>query len=230
MGTAEPVCDGVYLVGGAGISHMQDAMAFVIVCGGELVMIDSGAGRGARALEANVRSIPDGPRRVSYLILTHCHVDHIGSARYLREAFGCTVVAHDLDADAIESGDPVVTAASWYGTILPETPVDRRIHGGHEVILAGGREIHCIHTPGHTPGSMSVYLDIEGARVLFGQDVHGPFSDDFNSDIGQWRQSMERLMELGADILCEGHYGIFTGKERVKDYIRGCLERYAHEY
>lgn len=230
MGTAEAVCDGVYLVGGAGISHMQDAMAFIIDCRDELVMIDSGAGRGARALEANVRSVPGWPKRVSYLILTHCHVDHIGTARYFRDIFGCAVVAHDLDADAIESGDPVVTAASWYDITLPETPVDRRIHGGNEVIVAGGREIHCIHTPGHTPGSMSVYLDIEGKRVLFGQDIHGPFSDDFNSDIGQWRQSMERLMELDADILCEGHFGIFTGKDRVRDYIRGYLDQYAHEY
>jgi glyoxylase-like metal-dependent hydrolase (beta-lactamase superfamily II) len=230
MGTAEAVCDGVYLVGGAGISHMQDAMAFIIDCRDELVMIDSGAGRGARALEANVRSVPGWPKRVSYLILTHCHVDHIGTARYFRDIFGCAVVAHDLDADAIESGDPVVTAASWYDITLPETPVDRRIHGGNEVIVAGGREIHCIHTPGHTPGSMSVYLDIEGERVLFGQDIHGPFSDDFNSDIGQWRQSMERLMELDADILCEGHFGIFTGKDRVRDYIRGYLDQYAHEY
>ncbi len=59
MGSAEPVCDGVYLVAGAGIFHMQDAMALVIDCGDELVMIDSGAGRGK---PVSARSYPSGHR------------------------------------------------------------------------------------------------------------------------------------------------------------------------
>ncbi|HNR50667.1 MAG TPA: MBL fold metallo-hydrolase [Deltaproteobacteria bacterium] len=230
MGAAESIHDGIYLVGGPSVSHFQDAAVFIIDCGEELVMIDSGAGKSAQTLEANMRSIPGGSKRLSTLILTHCHVDHIGSARYFRDATGCTVVAHDLDADAIESGDPRVTAASWYNTKLPRTPVDRRITGAIETLSAGGDEIHCIHTPGHTPGSMSVYLDRAGKRVLFGQDIHGPFSDDFHSDIQAWRQSMEKLLDLDADILCEGHFGIFSGRERVRKYINGYLDQYANEY
>jgi len=64
-------------------------------------------------------------------------------------------------------------------------------------------------------------------RVLFGQDIHGPFSPEFLSDIGRWRDSMERLLSLKADILCEGHYGIFTGREKVRKYIEGYLDQYA---
>jgi glyoxylase-like metal-dependent hydrolase (beta-lactamase superfamily II) len=108
--------------------------------------------------------------------------------------------------------------------------VDRRITGAIETLSAGGDEIHCIHTPGHTPGSMSVYLDRAGKRVLFGQDIHGPFSDDFHSDIQAWRQSMEKLLDLDADILCEGHFGIFSGRERVRKYINGYLDQYTNEY
>ncbi|MFY9399353.1 MAG: MBL fold metallo-hydrolase [Desulfomonilia bacterium] len=228
---AETICEGVYLVGGASLSHFEDAMAFAVECSGELVLIDSGAGRGARALEMNIRSIAGGTAKPSTLILTHCHVDHIGSAKHLRDAFGCRVLAHELDAGAIETGDPALTAASWYGIALPKTPVDRRLKGDHEIITAAdGQEFHCLHTPGHTPGSISVYLDRGGKRVLFGQDIHGPFSDEFNSDIALWRESMERLLELEADILCEGHFGIFTGKDRVRRYIQDYLDRYAGEY
>jgi glyoxylase-like metal-dependent hydrolase (beta-lactamase superfamily II) len=230
MGDAGLIHDCVYLVGGASVSHFQDAMAFVVDCGDELVMIDSGAGSGARVIEANVRSVAGGNKRLSTLILTHCHVDHIGSAKYLSDTFGCAVLAHELDAGAIESGDPVLTAASWYQVALPHTPVDRRLRSEHEVIAAGDRELHCIHTPGHTPGSISVYLDCAGKRVLFGQDIHGPFSDEFNSDIARWRESMQRLLALEADILCEGHFGIFTGKDRVRRYILGYLDQYANEY
>jgi metallo-beta-lactamase class B len=230
MGAAELIHDGIYLVGGSSLSHYQDAAVFIIDCGSELVMIDSGAGKGAKAIEKNIRGIPYDPAIISSLILTHCHVDHIGSAKYFRDSCKCRIVAHDLDADAIETGDPKVTAASWYGTRLPETPVDVRLHGDHETLNVGSDELCCIHTPGHTPGSISVYLDRKGKRVLFGQDIHGPFSDDFNSDISLWRESMERLIALEADILCEGHFGIFSGKKRVEEYIRGYLDQYASEY
>ena len=136
MGAAEPIHGGIYLVGGASLSHFQDAASFIIDCGSELVMVDSGAGKGAKAIEKNIREIPCDPARISSLVLTHCHVDHIGSAKYFHDAFGCRIVAHDLDAAAIETGNPLVTAASWYGTRLPETPVDVRLHGDHGALHA----------------------------------------------------------------------------------------------
>jgi glyoxylase-like metal-dependent hydrolase (beta-lactamase superfamily II) len=140
------------------------------------------------------------------------------------------VVVHELDADAVESGDPRLTAASWYGTRLPRVRVDQRLRGEHEVLSVGGTELHCVHTPGHTPGSIGIYLDRGGKRVLFGQDIHGPFSAEFDSDISAWRESMEKLIGLQADILCEGHFGIFSGKKRVEAYIRGYLDQYAGSY
>jgi glyoxylase-like metal-dependent hydrolase (beta-lactamase superfamily II) len=230
LGSAELIHDGIHLVGGGSLSHFQDATSFVVECGDELVMIDSGAGKGAQAIERNIRGIPLDPDRISYLILTHCHVDHIGAAKHFQDAYHCRVAAHELDAEAIQTGDPSLTAASWYGMKLPRMQVDRLLHGEHEVLAVGGAELHCIHTPGHTPGSIGIYLDRGGKRVLFGQDIHGPFSREFNSNIDDWRESMEKLIGLGADILCEGHFGIFSGKKRVESYIRGYLDQYAGSY
>jgi hypothetical protein len=48
----------------------------------------------------------------------------------------------------------------------------------------------------------------------------------FKSDVGRWRKSMEKLLALEADILCEGHFGIFQTKEEVRKYI----QRYMREY
>jgi glyoxylase-like metal-dependent hydrolase (beta-lactamase superfamily II) len=230
MGAAELIHDGIHLVGGGSLSHFQDATAFIVECGTELVMIDSGAGKGSKAIEKNIRDIPLDPARISFLILTHCHVDHIGGVKYFHDSFGCKVAAHELDAAAIETGDPSLTAASWYGATLPRIQVDRRFHGEHEVLSIGSAELHCIHTPGHTPGSICIWLDRGGKRVLFGQDIHGPFSREFHSNIDDWRDSMEKLVALQADILCEGHFGIFIGKKRVESYIRGYLDQYAGSY
>ena len=230
MGDAEMIHEGIYLVGGPGISHFQDATIFIVDCGGELVMIDSGSTKSAPMVQENMLDLGLDPAQITCLILTHCHVDHIGSAKFFRDTFRCKIVAHELDAQAIETGDDVMTAASWYNTRLPQVPVDRKISAEHEVLTFGQDEIHCLHTPGHTPGSISLYLDRAGKRVLFGQDIHGPFSPEFNSDINKWRDSMEKLLALDADILCEGHFGIFFGKERVRKYIQGYLDQYADEY
>ncbi len=225
MSDSEEIFDGIYLIGGPNISHSEDATAFLTDCGDELVMIDSGAGRTAGRLEKAVRNLSFDPANISTVILTHCHIDHIGGAPYLAERFGCRLIAHDLDAAAIEAGDPVETAARMYGTAFPPTPIDRRIQGEEETIRFGNQDIRFIHTPGHTPGSMAVVIDRKGTRILFGQDIHDPFLKAFRSNIDDWKQSMIKLLALDADILCEGHFGIFTSKERVKEYIKRYLRQ-----
>ena len=223
MWKPEKIFDGIYLIGGPNVTHSDDATVFVIDFSGELVMIDAGAGRSSDKLARNIESAGFKPEGVSHVILTHCHIDHIGSAPWFRERFGCKLVAHELDARAVEEGDPVLTAAHWYETEFPPTALDIRLKGDHEILTFGGEGLHCLHTPGHTPGSISVYLDRGGKRILFGQDIHGPFMPSFRSDIGQWRKSMQKLLALDADILCEGHFGIFTSKERVRKYIENQL-------
>jgi len=226
MGKVKIIADGVYLIGGPDVSRSDDATAFIVRFAGELVMIDAGAGGSSRILEKNIEDAGLDPTTISTLILTHNHIDHIGSAPYFRKQFGCKIVMHDLDADAVEEGDSARTAASCYGTTFSPTSVDRRITGDHEILQFGEEKLNCLHTPGHTPGSLSIYLDRAGKRILFGQDIHGPFLDIFRSDLSQWKKSMEKLLALEADILCEGHFGIFQPKENVERYIKGYLKNY----
>lgn len=225
---AESIAEGIFMVGGPDITANEDAAVYIIDCGGELVMIDSGAGQSINTIVEAICETGRDPHEISTLILTHCHVDHIGAVEYFRDTYACTVVAHDYDAAAIESGDPILTAANWYGMKLPKTTVDLKLKGEHEVLMCGAQKINCLHTPGHTPGSIVVYVDRADKRILFGQDIHGPFHEDFRSDIVKWRGSMEKLLGLEADILCEGHFGTYSPKERVERYIRGYMDRYAH--
>ena len=230
MGEAERIVPGIYLVAGPNISHAEDATAFVIEFGDELVMIDSGVGRSIDVILDNIAEAGLDPERISTLILTHCHIDHIGGAGEIRERTGCRIVVHELDADAIEIGDPNKTAAGWYGRKLLPIPVDYRLRGASESLTFGGENLHCLHTPGHTPGSISIYLDRGGKRVLFGQDIHGPFHPAFGSDVDMWAQSMQKLLDLDADILCEGHFGIFQSKDRVGKYILRYLKEHGKSH
>jgi glyoxylase-like metal-dependent hydrolase (beta-lactamase superfamily II) len=223
----EEIIAGIYLIGGPNITSSDDASIYLIDFAGELVMIDAGAGKSSLQIVCNIEMLGLNPANISHLILTHCHIDHIGSAPFFNERYGIKILIHELDANAVEIGDSLKTAANWYGTTFPPTKIDRKLSGSHETLKYGAEELHCLHTPGHTPGSIAVYLDRNGKRVLFGQDIHGPFNAAFGSDIEGWKKSMQTLLALNADILCEGHFGIYQPKDNVRDYIERYLEEYS---
>ena len=223
---SEEITGGIYLIGGPNITSSDDAAIYLIDFSGVLVLIDAGVGRSALQIVRNIEMLGLNPANISHLILTHCHIDHIGSAPFFNERYGTKILIHELDAKAVETGDSLKTAANWYGTTFPPTHVDQKLKGSHEILKFGSEELHCLHTPGHTPGSIAIYMDRDGKRVLFGQDIHGPFNDAFGSDIEAWKKSMQTLLALNADILCEGHFGSYQPKDNVRDYI----ERYLEEY
>ena len=224
MGPKEVTKD-IYLIGGADITDPRDCAVYLIDLG-ELVLIDAGAGPSYDEIVRNIEGLGLSPAKLKAVILTHCHIDHIGGAPQFRDAFGCRIIMHELDAKPVEQGDAGMTAASWYNIQFPPLSVDVKLHQEEERLRFGDQELVCLHTPGHTPGSLSVYLDRGGKRILFGQDIHGPFLEEFGADLAAWRRSMEILLSLEADILCEGHFGVYQPKEGVAKYIRHYLEHY----
>ena len=225
MSRAKAVCDRVYMVGGSGFSAPEDAYVYLVDAGSEQVLIDSGVGYGIDRIEDNVRSLGFEPAGVWHIIATHCHIDHIGGLAAWKERYGSKIIAHELDRAGIEGENNALTAASMYGVDYRQVLVDTLLSGGLQELMLGDLKFNFLHTPGHTPGSISVYIDTKDGRVLFGQDIHGPFSPAWGSDLKQWRQSMQKLLALKADVLCEGHAGVYRG-EKVGKYIESYLERY----
>jgi glyoxylase-like metal-dependent hydrolase (beta-lactamase superfamily II) len=223
---AEEIVKGVYLIGGPQLTSANDAAIFLVDFEGTLVMIDSGAGDSSSQVVRNIEMLGLNPADISYLILTHCHIDHIGAAPFFQKQYGTQIMIHELDAEALEIGDALKTAANWYGTTFAPMKIDRKLYNADEVFPFGNEQLHALHTPGHTPGSISLYLDRAGYKILFGQDIRGPFHRMFGSDIVQWKKSMQMLIGLEADIFCEGHFGIFQPKERVRRYIEHYLDEY----
>ena len=223
MNRLQEVHGGVYIVASPQITAPEDCYAYLVDLG-DLVLIDTGAGKSAPAILENIESLGFNLKDVSAIIATHCHIDHVGGIPHLRKRLGCQVIAHELDARAMEKGDAARTAAEWYNLNFPPTPVDYKLSEVREVLKFAKGELLCLHTPGHTPGSISVVLDHHGKRVLFGQDIHGPFSESFGSDLAAWKRSMEVLLKLKADILCEGHFGIYEPEAEVEKYIQGYLK------
>ena len=129
----ERIRDGVYRVGGGDLTQPGDCLIYALDLG-DLVLIDCGVGPGWSSIADHMRSAGLDPCKLHTLVLTHAHVDHVGAVRAVTAETGCRVVAHELDAAAIESGDAALTAANWYGVTLPEVSVDQRIHGDGETL------------------------------------------------------------------------------------------------
>ena len=207
----------------SGLTSMEDAAIYLIHFGGHAALVDAGCGRAQERLFKNIRDCAIDLEQIEYLLITHCHFDHTGGIRGIKERTLCKVVAHELEAPYLEQGDDMVTAAKWYGSSLEPVEVEMKLRGDEAEIDLGGREIKAIHTPGHSPGSVVYTTESEGLKILFGQDVHGPLDPSLLSHREDYVKSLNLLLSLEADILCEGHFGIFRGKEEVANFIRSFL-------
>jgi glyoxylase-like metal-dependent hydrolase (beta-lactamase superfamily II) len=218
----------IYIVGGPDITDGRDGCIYLLSLG-ELILIDTGAGWSVEKITKSIEKFGFNCKNLSKILLTHCHIDHIGGVPEIKKRFGTKIYIHNLDAPPIENGDPVLTAAKWYQTSFPPTPVDVKFNLPEEILTIGQQKLVCLHTPGHTPGSICIYLDRDGKRILFAQDLHGPILPEFGSNLDDWDRSTKKLLNLDADILCEGHFGIYKTKKEVREYILSYRRQYGVE-
>lgn len=222
-GTHHRVTEEISQVGGGQLTSPEDAAIYLIHSGGRAALVDAGCGYSQSQLFQNIEACGVPLDRVEYLLITHCHFDHTGGARGVKDRTGCKIVAHEKEAAFLEEGDQRVTAAKWYGAVLTPFQVDVKLHGGRQDVWLGQKRIEALHVPGHSPGSVVYVMESEGLKILFGQDVHGPLDASLLSNREDYQRSLKLLLSLQADVLCEGHYGVLSGKEEVADFIESFL-------
>lgn len=220
---AMKITDHVWQVGGDSLTAQGDAAIYLVCFENSAALIDAGCGPGHEKLVQNISQCLPEAAKIHYLFLTHCHYDHVGGAAEVRKHYGCAIAAHELDAEYLESGDSRVTAAKRYNAHLEPLNVDHKIKAKEETFTLGSGSITAYHCPGHSPGSMVLVTEVNGQRVLFGQDIHGPLHDELLSSRKDYITSLKFLLHLEADILCEGHFGIFRGKQEVREFISSFL-------
>jgi glyoxylase-like metal-dependent hydrolase (beta-lactamase superfamily II) len=210
----------LWQVGGRGLTDPADAAIYLVRFGDKAALIDAGSGRDHPQLRKNIDECLERNVQLEYLLLTHCHFDHTGGAQVVRDEYGCRIVAHELDAIYLESGDSSVTGAALCGARLEPFAIDIRLQGQESILAIGSGTMTAIHCPGHSPGSVVYTTDIDGQLILFGQDIHGPIRSELLSDVEQYLASLARLVNLEADLLLEGHCGIFQTKQEVREFIQ----------
>jgi glyoxylase-like metal-dependent hydrolase (beta-lactamase superfamily II) len=214
----------LWQVGGGDLTAPGDAAIYLARFGDRAVLVDAGCGNAHAQLVSNISQCLSESFPIEYLLLTHCHFDHTGGAEAVRKTYGCKIIAHALDAPYLESGDSEVTAASWYGARMNPLGIDIKIENEPHTIEIGDGKMMAHHWPGHSPGSLVYTTKMDGQVVLFGQDVHGPLHPSLLSNPADYQMSLKKIFDLDADILLEGHFGIYRGKEAVRRFIRSFMD------
>ncbi len=100
--------------------------------------------------------------RVKEIVITHAHIDHIGGAAKLKAATGAPVL---MNANDQELYDHLDVQASWLGMEPPtRTAIDEAARDG-DVLTLGPAEFRVLHTPGHTQGSISLWIPAENKLI-----------------------------------------------------------------
>lgn len=188
----------------------------------ELTLIDAGLPGSGRTIADAVTALGHAPGDVRRIVLTHFHVDHAGGAGEFAALSGAEVLAHPLDAPFVrgERPGPPPRFEDWELPIHAEA--SRLVPDGEPVppssvtpvsdgdVLGFGGGTRVVHVPGHTDGSIALFVPDEG--VLFTGDTVAASPVDgatipgvFNLDRRQLLDSVRRLASLDADMACFGH-------------------------
>ncbi|MDD1645984.1 MAG: MBL fold metallo-hydrolase [Methanomicrobiales archaeon] len=196
-----------------------------------LVLIDTGLPRTAGRISACIaRTLHRSVTDLHTIILTHYHMDHVGNVPALVRATGAQVVIHEGDAPYL-SGEKSMPLPSWPRSLLIRmvkpflgwSPVRPDILLRDGDTIAG---LTCIHTPGHTPGSICLFDPEE--KVLFSGDtlltergrIQGP-SERSSARQEEATRSLARIASLDFEILLPGH-GEPVGPEasaRLREFL-----------
>jgi glyoxylase-like metal-dependent hydrolase (beta-lactamase superfamily II) len=154
------------------IAGTRGAQAYLVQDRSGLVAVDAGYTGSDRAILRFLRGRGFQPTDLKWVIVTHHHVDHAGSAARLCAQTGAQLAIHAADAPYLSSGRPKELMNLW-GAIerVPARlarflltvggPIGRQLEDGDTL-----HGLRVIHTPGHTPGSICLYSEAESAIFL----------------------------------------------------------------
>jgi len=123
-----------------------------------------------------------------YIVATHAHIDHVGGLEQLKRATGAAVLMHAADLPLYEN---VAVQAEWLGVQPPGVvSVDQFLKEG-DALRFGAYVLEVLHTPGHSPGSLSLHLAGTETKIFSGDTL-------FQQGIGRtdlWGGSYEQILE-----------------------------------
>ncbi len=202
----------------------------------KITIIDTGFRGSAKSIDHTLTKLGRSIVDVSHVFITHNHLDHIGGLPGIMEIAQAKIALHRADLNYGKQGLPYSGFLKWllkfpgipfFWPLIYATPddIDIQLEGGEVFRFLGGMEV--LHTPGHTPGSISL-LFRQQKLIIIGDILNNGRRElrltprSVSSDMSQVRESVKRLAQLDFEILCFGHgRPIIGGASAVlKDLLR----------
>jgi glyoxylase-like metal-dependent hydrolase (beta-lactamase superfamily II) len=189
--------------------------AYLVVEEAGLTLVDAGLPGAWKQIFSYIDRINRSPSELIRVIVTHSHPDHTGPLKKLSQMTGAKIMAHSADTRCegkTESNWLHYPAQpptfGWNVPLLHRIPAHELIEDGQILPVMGGLQV--LHTPGHTPGSVCLYL--EDHKLLFTGDTLLADGHCFRrpvpfpgTNFRDYRASVERLAQLSFETACVGH-------------------------
>lgn len=161
---------------------------------------------------------------VTHVFLTHSHFDHAGNVWRVNQ-LGAKVLASADDAEKIEHGNPEMEELFGVPWICGKT--DQILKDGDCFSFPGEVWLTVLETPGHSKGSLSFLIEVDGLRALCtgdmffvaplppkdGNEVELGYMGSGDFSLRDFTASLERLQKLKVDLLLPGHYYFYGGEQ-----------------
>jgi len=219
------------------IENVRGANSYLVIKKDGILLIDTGLPGNGEKIIKYIEGLGKKGQDIRYIILTHSDPDHSGSVAELKKITNARVAIHEADAPCISGERPVREIKGTTGKlfsfllkrIMKFQPVEP------DLLLKEGDEIEgfkVIHTPGHTPGSISLY----GKEVLFSGDALQvdrsgnltPPRKLVTFDVKQAHKSIKKINNLNLEfkILLPGHGKVILkdASEMLKDLLANGLK------
>lgn len=208
----DPFCiaGNLYYVGNKNVSsHLIDT-------GEGLILLDTAFPQTVYLLLNSIYQLGFHPQDILYIIHSHGHYDHFGGTRALVELIGAKTALGEQDIGVL-SARPDMSWAPEYGVEFHEQfDVNLPLRDGDTISL-GNTEIRCLHTPGHTDGTMSYIFNVVEGNRQFTAGIHGgpglnTLSDDYIAKYGrsatarnEYLHSLAKLKQQPVELFIGAH-------------------------
>lgn len=213
---------GVYLLEAGGWVN-----AYLIEGPRGLTLVDTGHSKVGGALADEIEKGGFALKDLEQILITHCHFDHAGGAAVLLERKRVKVYAHPDDVPRIQGQRPkarnaVHALSRWIQSFwFPYRPLEVVVPLKQGETLRALPQWQVLHTPGHTPGSLSLFQPTEkilvcGDAFSNRKDVLALSPSQYNEDNVEAARTARRLSALDADVLCCGHGPVIRAGAALK--------------
>lgn len=210
--------------------------SFLVNSGNSYILVDTGRGNSWKKLTNKLDEIL-GENKLSYLILTHTHFDHVENAAKIKEKYKTKIIVHQSESEYLRQGDSPLPKGTNLATGFMTNTFGKRAQSRYNYepvnpdilvdekydLINFGLDVYIFHTPGHSKGSISVIIDNNVAIVgdamfgIFGNSIYPPFADHPEVMVKSWK----KLIKTGCKLFLPGH-----GKEISSKLLKSQYEKH----